>query len=182
MKTTIYKLKSLPTFFVFFVFFSGFLNCYAEDYYFSDYLDRINTIIATRSQVPKSIYKNQRNILINHESDIRELNFNVKNSRATYDERRKNFDTGGKRRELIEEWERQVGISWPKYTCKNCCRKNSNCNHHFLEAHHIVPLGYNGKNKWWNIFPLTKEEHTGRAGIHSSEEGQAWFPKVKKKK
>lgn len=179
MRNIIHKLKILPIFFVLLVFFSSFLNCYADEYYFSDYLDEIDKIVISRSQLPKSIYKKQRDMLINHEEDIRELNFNVRNSHNTYLERRQSFDNGG-RNSLITQWQQELGISWPTYSCENCCRKNSNCNHNRLEAHHVIPLGYNGKNEWWNIFPLTQQEHTGKNGIHSSEEAKAWFPKVTK--
>jgi 5-methylcytosine-specific restriction endonuclease McrA len=157
-----------------------FSDCYATNYSFSDYLDTIDKIVISRTEKPKSIYKKQREILIEHEKDIRKLNFNIENSHNTYLERRKNFDHDGGREILIEEWEKELNVSWPQYTCEKCCRKKTNCGHSLFEAHHIIPLGYNGQNAWWNIFPLTVEEHTGKGGIHSSEEAKQMFKKVKK--
>lgn len=175
------KFRAFPKFFLFLAFFSGFLYCYASEseYYFTDYLDRIDNIVKYRNQLPKSIYKKQRDVLINNEKNIHALDFSVKNSKQKYTDRRAYFDRGG-REKLIAEWEAKLGINWPTYICNKCCRKNNRCNHSRLEAHHVIPLGYNGANKWWNIFPLTIDEHTGVNGIHSSAEAQAWFPKVKK--
>jgi len=187
----IIKLKNIRFLSIILVFlaFSGLLNSIesAESYKFDDYLKRIEAIVNHRAQEPKSIYTKQWNLLIDYadRKNIHQLNFDVENSKQKYDERRQDFDTGGVRAQLIAEWEQELGISWPTYKCENCCRPNghranSNCKHRRLEAHHIVPLGYNGPNKWWNIYPLTIKEHTGKNGIHSSDEAQAWFPKVSK--
>lgn len=47
------------------------------------------------------------------------------------------------------------------------------------EIHHVIPLGYGGKNEWWNIFPLTSECHLQNGiGIHSSKEFKTLFPEA----
>ncbi|MBY0293121.1 MAG: HNH endonuclease [Alphaproteobacteria bacterium] len=179
METIINKLKILPKLFVLLIFFQV-LDCHADD--FDEYLNKITTIVKNREDPPKKIYKKQREILINHKADIRELRFDVLDDHNIYVERRKSFDSGG-RIKLIKKWEEELSrfrVFWPKYNCDNCCRQNGGCNHHYFEAHHVIPLGYNGENEWWNIFPLTQEEHTGEDGMHSSGEARNLFPKVKK--
>ena len=95
-----------------------------------------------------------------------------------YHEKRESFDNGG-RGVLKTQWEQQYNIDWPVYHCNDCCRGKKNCPGYNFEAHHVIPLGYNGENKWWNIFPLKQEEHTGIKGIHSSDEAKAIFTKYK---
>lgn len=66
---------------------------------------------------------------------------------------------------LIEEWKQHnVDRLW-------------RCDH---ELHHIIPLGYGGRNVWWNIFPLTQRDHrSANTGIHGSDEFRQLFPLVR---
>lgn len=82
---------------------------------------------------------------------------------AEYTQRRA-YDDIAKNR-LIEEWKRHnEGHLW-------------RCDH---ELHHIIPLGYGGRNVWWNIFPLTPHDHrSANTGIHSSDEFRQLFPLVR---
>ena len=134
--------------------------------------------------MPKSIYQKQWGLLIEYEkdTDISALNLTRKtnNDYKLYHRNRDYFDKQGGKKLLIKNWEKEYGIEWPKYGCTECCRTAKSCHHHLLEAHHVIPLGYNGPNEWWNIFPLSMVEHTGEGGIHSSEEAKALFSKVQK--
>lgn len=173
------NLRVLSTLFVLVIFPASFTQCFGIE--FSQYLDRIDKIVKTREERPKSIYAAQRALLLAHQGDIRTLTLKKGNKDdKLYHERRHAFDREGVKYKLIKEWESNTGASWPKYGCKACCRIKGSCYHHYFEAHHVIPLGYNGTNAWWNIFPLTVEQHTGSTGIHASEEAKAWFPKVKK--
>lgn len=66
---------------------------------------------------------------------------------------------------LIEEWKDNCqGMKWKENIC---------------ELHHIIPRGYGGENVWWNIFPLTFNNHRKKGqGIHSNIIYKALFPKV----
>lgn len=151
----------------------------AASYSFEDYLSRITKIVRTRTEQPKSVYKKQSDLLIEYSGKIRELGGRSGDG-DLYRQRRTKFDQGGVKESLIRKWQSEIGLSWPTYFCSSCCRGKKKCEGHLFEAHHVIPLGYNGLNKWWNIFPLTIEDHTGKNGIHSSPEAKAWFPKVKK--
>lgn len=150
---------------------------------FEDYLTRIDKIVGKREQLPKSIYKEQKALLIDYAEkyDITALNLarEEENDIKMYNERRKAFDTGGVKKKLIAEWSKETKRDWPTYTRKDECRHTDECKGDPLEAHHVIPLGYNGPNEWWNIFPLTMDEHTGAEGIHSSLEFKDVFSKVK---
>ncbi len=155
----------------------------ATNYTFEEYLNRIDTIVKTRLQFPKSIFKKQREELIENKN-IKELNLKNKKGEnyKTYQKRRKKFDIDGGKASLIKEWEKNTNRGWPTYTKADQCRNSKECEGNQLEAHHVIPLGYNGLNRWWNIFPLTMDEHTGKdEGIHSSKEARFLFSKVKKK-
>lgn len=182
MFNIINRLRTIPVTLLLLAFVS--LNCHAGEDKFSNYLDKINSIVSSRSELPKSIYKKQREELTAHKGDIRELDLKNKSGQDSqnYQKRRYGFDHEGIKERLIGEWEKEYkSVSWPRYHCDNCCRGKKSC--HFFEAHHVIPLGYNGSNEWWNIFPLTMKEHTGKGtGIHSSAEAKALFSKVKKKK
>lgn len=178
---TIFDFRILQKILVLLIILSSFSECYSADG-FSNYLDKIDRIVSQRDESPKSIYKIQREILIEHE-DIKALSLDDKRTKEykQYHERRESFDNGG-RRKLRKEWERQYsqkGIEWPCYHCNDCCRGQNNCLGYYFEAHHVIPLGYNGENEWWNIFPLSQAEHTGINGIHSSDEAKAIFTKYK---
>lgn len=174
MKMIYKNTRILSTLFVLVFFSVTITECLGIE--FSQYLDRIDTIVKSREERPKSIYAAQRQLLLDHEGDIRALTLKKGNA----DDDLYAFDKGGVKQQLIEEWESKTKLSWPTYECEDCCRTKKSCIYHYFEAHHVIPLGYNGANEWWNIFPLTIEQHTGSTGIHASEEAKAWFPKVKK--
>lgn len=146
---------------------------------FRAYLHSIDLIAGSGDQRPKSISEEQKRRLFAYQGEIRELG-KRKGDEEFYKKRRTDFDSGGVKKLLIEDWVKETGLPWPTYACSDCCRGKESCLSLSFEAHHVIPLGYNGPNAWWNIFPLTIEEHTGTMGIHSSAEAKALFPKVKK--
>lgn len=83
--------------------------------------------------------------------------------------KRDEFDD--KKAELKRQWEEENGCSWPKYekdiysTNGKLIRKEGND----YDAHHIQPLGMNGKNEASNITPLSAEVHYDKQGIHSPD-------------
>jgi 5-methylcytosine-specific restriction endonuclease McrA len=179
MKMIYKNSRVLSTLFILVLFSVTLAECLGIE--FSQYLDRIDQIVKTRKERPKSIYAAQRKLLLEHQGDIRALTLKKGNADDTlYNVRRNAFDGGVVKYQLIKQWEINTGVSWPKYNCKDCCRKKGSCYHRYFEAHHVIPLGYNGANEWWNIFPLTIEQHTGSTGIHASKEAKTCFPKVKK--
>ncbi|EPD6619739.1 HNH endonuclease signature motif containing protein [Salmonella enterica subsp. enterica] len=51
--------------------------------------------------------------------------------------------------EIIKEWEKQTGNSWPKLP-----------NGNMATPHHVIPIKNGGSNEWWNIIPV-QHPHTG---------------------
>lgn len=84
-------------------------------------------------------------------------------------EKRDEFDD--KKAELKRQWEEENGCSWPKYekdiysTNGKLIRKEGSD----YDAHHIQPLGLNGKNEVSNITPLSAEVHYDKQGVHSPD-------------
>ena len=83
--------------------------------------------------------------------------------------RRDEFDD--KKPELKKEWSEENGRPWPKYdedvysSNGKMIRKAGGD----YDAHHIQPLGMNGKNEASNITPLHANEHYDKQGVHAPD-------------
>lgn len=85
---------------------------------------------------------------------------------------RKNFNS--KKKKLKTEWELEYKLKWPKifsYSQMQISKAIVSENKDY-EAHHIVPINAGGVNVWWNISPLTSENH---GYLHKSIEEKACF-------
>ena len=83
--------------------------------------------------------------------------------------RRDEFDD--KKPELKKQWSEENGQPWPKYdedvfssNGKKIRKKGDD-----YDAHHIQPLGMNGKNEASNITPLHANEHYDKQGVHATD-------------
>jgi hypothetical protein len=83
--------------------------------------------------------------------------------------RRDEFDD--KKPELKKQWSEKNGQPWPKYdqdvyssNGKKIRKAGSD-----YDAHHIQPLGMNGKNEASNITPLHANEHYDKQGVHAPD-------------
>ena len=69
--------------------------------------------------------------------------------------------------ELITQWEKQTGQSWPRYT-EDLYSKNGTLVRRAgqpYDAHHIIESSYGGPNQWWNMHPARfPDQH--QQGIH----------------
>ena len=69
--------------------------------------------------------------------------------------------------ELITQWEKQTGQSWPRYT-EDLYSKNGTQVRRAgqpYDAHHIIESSYGGPNQWWNMHPARfPDQH--QQGIH----------------
>lgn len=122
---------------------------------FNNYLDHL------------SIQGEQRSSLLEDFQYSRKLNLDTnKEDFSRYNKRRDKFDNKGKKDRLINEWEGKTKSPWPKHDRRSSeISQTRGIEGSPYEAHHIIPLGYNGKNEWWNIHPLTARQHID---IHSS--------------
>ena len=74
-----------------------------------------------------------------------------------------------KKDQLIKEWERETGQSWPTYR-KDVPSADPNgppfrTAGSYYDAHEIIPNSYGGPQEWWNIHPAKAPvQHQG--GIH----------------
>ncbi|RCS56088.1 hypothetical protein DTL42_00450 [Bremerella cremea] len=90
-------------------------------------------------------------------------------SKADTARHRRQFDSV--KDDLIAEWERQTGQSWPRYT-ENLPKKNGKPGFSRLkgdpyDAHHVIENELGGPAEWWNIHPARfPGQHQG--GIHRS--------------
>ena len=74
---------------------------------------------------------------------------------------------------LVEEWEKNTGKEWPRYTedvyitlkddSKVLIRRAGD----LFDAHHIKPLSWGGENIWENITPLHADIHFDSRGVHA---------------
>lgn len=68
---------------------------------------------------------------------------------------------------LIAQWEKQTGQTWPRYT-ENLYSKSGVLVRKAgqpYDAHHIIESSYGGPNKWWNMHPARfPDQH--QQGIH----------------
>lgn len=69
---------------------------------------------------------------------------------------------------LIDQWERNTGRKWPRYTPEEVQRGLGTKIGLYHDAHHIRQLADGGKNTWWNITPANSRVHTGSTGVHRS--------------
>ena len=69
---------------------------------------------------------------------------------------------------LKQEWETKYEMVWPTLTMT----KRSSTKKLFFEAHHIIPINAGGVNQWWNITPLSPQNHKL---LHASMEEKACF-------
>lgn len=73
--------------------------------------------------------------------------------------------------ELKRQWSEENGRPWPKYdedvysSNGKLIRKAGGD----YDAHHIQPLGMNGKNEASNITPLHANEHYDKQGVHAPD-------------
>ena len=80
-----------------------------------------------------------------------------------------------KKSRLIKEWEKETGLSWPRYYMDIYNDKGMviRFKGQPYDAHHIIECVFAGPSEWWNIHPAaTQEEH--QEGIHRLE-GPAWW-------
>jgi hypothetical protein len=69
---------------------------------------------------------------------------------------------------LIDEWERNTGKKWPRYSSQDVREGIGNRVGSPYEPHHIRQLADGGGNTWWNITPASQRAHRGTEGIHRS--------------
>ena len=83
--------------------------------------------------------------------------------------KREEFDD--KKSDLKKQWANEHGQPWPKYDSDvyssngKLIRKAGGD----YDAHHIQPLGMDGKNEVSNITPLHASEHYDRQGVHAPD-------------
>ena len=69
--------------------------------------------------------------------------------------------------DLIAQWEKQTGQTWPRYT-EDLYSKNGTLVRRAgqpYDAHHIIESSYGGPNTWWNMHPARfPDQH--QQGIH----------------
>lgn len=80
--------------------------------------------------------------------------------------------------ELITQWEKQTGQSWPRYA-EDLYSKNGTLVRRAgqpYDAHHIIESSYGGPNAWWNMHPARfPDQH--QQGIHrAGGPGSQVFP------
>ena len=125
---------------------------------FDEYIKRMESITGNRLSKDQIAELRRPRTLKDYDPD-----FAIKHA-SEYKQRRNYSDNS--RTLLIEKWkEHNPHLLW-------------RTDH---ELHHIIPLGYGGRNEWWNVFPLTFHDHRADgSGIHSSEEFKQLFPNVKR--
>lgn len=74
--------------------------------------------------------------------------------RETYERRRAEFEK--LKPTLKADWIRETRNTWPEG----------------VDAHHVIPLGYNGLNRWWNIRPL---DHVAHVKAHANARARGLF-------
>lgn len=83
--------------------------------------------------------------------------------------KRDEFDD--KKDDLKKQWEHDNKCSWPKYK-EDVYSPNGKLIRKAggdYDAHHIQPLGMNGKNEASNITPLHAKEHYDKQGVHAPD-------------
>ena len=64
---------------------------------------------------------------------------------------------------LIQEWQENYNIAWPVYADQTEFFINDQYFYNqpltLYEVHHIIPLGYDVPNEWWNFAPLLLSDH-----------------------
>lgn len=78
---------------------------------------------------------------------------------------------------LIEEWERQTGNKWPRYTKDVLDDKTRAVIREAgqpFDVHHIIERSVGGPNEWWNITPARFPDEHQRA-IHGAD---SWARKI----
>jgi hypothetical protein len=111
----------------------------------------------------KEIPKNQKELLDNalKQTEFKKLTPELtKAHRLEFTNKVKN--------DLINQWEKNVGKEWPRYTEDvieggNVLRSAGQP----FDAHHIIENSVNGPHEWWNLHPAGfPDEHQG--GIHAA--------------
>jgi hypothetical protein len=71
------------------------------------------------------------------------------------------------KKKLKQEWCIHYQLKWPleHYQINNKTQKD-------FQAHHIIPINAGGVNQWWNISPISDENHKE---LHASIEEHACF-------
>lgn len=125
---------------------------------FSEYVDEVEKI--TNREIPS----NQKELI---EKAIKENDFTRLDSEDAA-AARKAFDKN--KTTLIEEWEKNTGKKWPKYTEDILNEAGDDVLRHAgqpYDAHHIIELKTGGPNEWWNLHPASfPGEHQN--GIHAA--------------
>ncbi|SMP36614.1 fibronectin type III domain-containing protein [Flavobacterium hercynium] len=89
-------------------------------------------------------------------------------SPAEVTKHRKKF-TSKVKNKCIEDWERETGQKWPRYT-EEVLDKNGDVVRAIgtpYDAHHIIENQFEGPHEWWNMHPAKfPDEHQG--GIHGA--------------
>jgi hypothetical protein len=77
--------------------------------------------------------------------------------------------TGGIKNKLIQQWETENGMAWPRHLVdvfgkngKIVAQKGD-----LYEAHHIIPKNIGGPHEWWNMYPVPRPEH--QRVVHAAE-------------
>jgi hypothetical protein len=65
-----------------------------------------------------------------------------------------------RKHKLEHDWNAHHSLQWPTEKSRRC------------QAHHIVPICAGGLNQWWNLSPMTNENHKK---LHASTEEHACF-------
>ena len=70
------------------------------------------------------------------------------------------------RNNLIAEWERNTGSTWPVFKKAGEVHNGEILKNDMrYEGHHIIQLNHGGPNAWWNLAPLHNLDHIK---LHSS--------------
>jgi len=120
---------------------------------FAEYLDEIEVI----SKRTISVSQRQKLIAFYNSGQVLALN----NHQLT--QRHGQF-TQTLKTSLRTKWkEKNPGKKWLRYKKTVNCSVNGEtiCRHKKwpYDMHHIIPQSHNGPHKWWNVFPLTLNQH-----------------------
>ncbi len=75
---------------------------------------------------------------------------------------------------LRKEWREKTGVKWPTYNPSGCSKERRGiCKKQgwFYHMHHIFPQSHHGPHEWWNIYPLTEDQHNKVHGSGSIATG-----------
>lgn len=119
---------------------------------FDDYLNDIEE--TSRRTISQAQEDKLQDFYVN--GDVRQLN------QRQLNQRHQAF-TAYMKKTLRKEWKENTGLSWPTYQktvlCKVDGQKVCRQKKWYYDMHHVIPQSHNGPHKWWNVFPLTMNQH-----------------------